>query len=167
MPCRKEETIPSEPHPLDAVIWRALTGVQGSLAEGDEHARRYPVAMAPFAAMVDTEPTSFRSLLALVNGDDQIALFTTEEVEPPSAFSVVRRDSVDQMVLKDAGASAAQAEAPIVALWVADVTEMLALANMTQPGHFGRRTIELGHYIGMEVAEVRFAPVTPALSTVF
>jgi ribosomal protein S18 acetylase RimI-like enzyme len=149
MPCRKEEEIPSEPHPLDAVIWRALTSVQESLAEGDERARRYPAAIAPFAATVDTEPASFRSLLALVGGDDQIALFTTEEVQPPSAFSVVRRASVDQMALEGVGACTAQPGAPIVPLGLADGPEMRALANLTQPGPFGPRTIELGRYIGI------------------
>ena len=143
MPYRKEEEIPSEPHPLDAVIWRALTSVQESLAEGDERARRYPADIAPFAAMVDTEPASFRSLLTLVGGDDQIAVITTEEVEPPSAFSVVRRAPVDQMVLEDAGACTAQPGPPIAALGVADVPEMLALANVTQPGPFLPRTLEL------------------------
>jgi predicted GNAT family acetyltransferase len=149
MPCRKEEEMPREPHPLDAVIWRALTSVHESLAEGDGRARRYPAAIAPFAATVDTEPASFRSLLALVSRDDQIALFTTEEVQPPSAFSVVRRASVDQMVLEVAGAYTAQPGAPIVALGVPDGPEMLALAGVTQPGPFGPRTIELGHYIGI------------------
>ena len=151
MPYREEGDTPSEPdpHPLDAVIWRALTGVQESLAEGDERARRYLAAIAPFAATRDTEPASFRSLLALVGGGDQIALFTTEEVEPPSAFSVVRRDPVDQMVLEDADACAPQPGAPIVALGVADVPEMLDLASVTQPGPFGPRTIELGDYIGI------------------
>jgi ribosomal protein S18 acetylase RimI-like enzyme len=151
MSYRGEGDTPSEPdpHPLDTVIWRALTSVQGNLAEGDERARRYPAVIAPFAATADTEPTSFRSLLALVGGADPIALFTTEEVEPPSAFSVLRRDSVDQMVLKDAGACAVQPGAPIVGLEVADVPQMLALASVTQPGPFGPRTIELGHYIGI------------------
>jgi ribosomal protein S18 acetylase RimI-like enzyme len=138
-----------DPHPLDKVIWRALTTVQESLAEGGERARRYPAAIAPFAATVDTEPPSFRSLLDLVGGDDQIALFTAEQVEPPSTFSVIRRDAVDQMVLQDAGDCVAQPEAAIVALGVADVPEMLALTSVTQPGPFGPRTIELGHYIGI------------------
>ena len=83
--------MPREPHPLDAVIWRALTSVHESLAEGDERARRYPAAIAPFAATFDMEPASFRSLLALVGGDDQIALFTTEEVQPPSALTASPR----------------------------------------------------------------------------
>src|ERR1700752_1702377 len=138
-----------DPHPLDAVIWRALTGVQEHLGEGDERARRYPAAIPPFAATMDTKPASFQSLLALVSGDHQIALFTTEEVTPPPAFSVIRGDSVDQMVLEYADAFAVQPGAPIVALRVDDVPEMLALATVTQPGPFGRRTIELGDYIGI------------------
>src|ERR1700722_12631474 len=87
-----------DPHPLDAVIWQALTSIQKGLAEGDGRARRYPAPIAPFAATIDREPASFRSLLALVGGDDRIALFTTEEAGPPSAFSVILRDLVDQMV---------------------------------------------------------------------
>jgi ribosomal protein S18 acetylase RimI-like enzyme len=138
-----------DPHPLDAVIWRALTRIQKDLAEGDERARRYPAAIAPFAATIDVEPASFRSLLALVGGDDRIALFTTEEVEPPPAFTVIRRDAVDQMVVADADARVVQPEGPIVALGAADVPEMLSLASVTQPGPFGARTIELGHYIGI------------------
>ena len=114
-----------------------------------KRARRYPAAVAPFAATRDTEPASFQSLLALVSDEDQIALFTTEEVKSPPTFSVIRGDSVDQMVLEDTGACAAQPAAPIVALGVADVPEMLALARVTQPGPFGPRTVELGDYIGI------------------
>jgi len=138
-----------DPHPLDAVIWRALTSIQKDLARGDERARRYPAAIAPFAATIDVEPASFRSLLALVGGDDRIALFTSEEVEPPSAFTVIRRDCVDQMVFADANAGVVQPGDPIVALGAADVPEMLSLASVTQPGPFGARTIELGRYIGI------------------
>ena len=106
-------------------------------------------ALTPFAATMDTELAWFRSLLTLISGDDGIALFTTEEVKPPSAFSAIRSDSVDPMVLENADACAAQSGAPIVAPGVADVPEMLALASVTQPGPFGPRTIELGDYIGI------------------
>jgi len=138
-----------DPHPLDAVIWQALASIQKDIAEGDGRARRYPAPIAPFAATIDMELASFRSLLALVGGDDRIALFTAEEVEPPSAFTAIRRDSVDQMVFADANACVVQPRAPIVALGTADVPEMLALASVTQPGPFSARTIELGHYIGI------------------
>src|SRR5271155_6000205 len=110
-----------DPHPLDAVIWRALTSIQKGLAEGDQRARRYPAAIAPFAATIDMEAASLRSLLALVGSDDRIALFTTEEVEFPSAFTVIRRDPVDQMVFASADACVVEPGAPIVALGAADV----------------------------------------------
>ncbi len=136
-------------HPLDAVIWRALTSVQENLAEGAGRARRYPAAIAPFAAMLDTGAASFRSLLDLVGSDEQIALFTRDEVEPPPAFTVTRREPVDQMIWEDVGAGAAQPGTPTVTLGVVDVPEMLALSKITQPGPFGPRTIELGNYIGI------------------
>jgi hypothetical protein len=47
-------------HPLDHPIWSALTTRQQALAEGGPLARRYPFAIAPFAATVDTSPTKFR-----------------------------------------------------------------------------------------------------------
>jgi hypothetical protein len=37
-------------HPLDHPIWSALTTRQQALAEGGALARRYPFAIAPFAA---------------------------------------------------------------------------------------------------------------------
>ena len=97
------------------------------------------------------EAASLRSLLALIGNDDRIALFTTEEVEFPSAFTVIQRDSVDQMVFACASTLAWWSPgAPIVALSApADVTEMLALASVTKPGPFGARTIGLGGYIGI------------------
>jgi ribosomal protein S18 acetylase RimI-like enzyme len=143
--------MPNHPdlHPLDSAIWRALTSVQRNLAESAGRARRYPAAVAPFAAMLDTGPASFRALLDLVNGDEQIALFTTGQVEPPAAFSVTRRESVDQMIWEDVGAGASQPGTLTVTLGVLDVPEMLALSKVTQPGPFGPRTIELGNYIGI------------------
>lgn len=137
-------------HPLDQVIWRALNGVHAPLAQGDGRARRYPAAIAPFAATIDLEPLSFRSLLTLIGpADDRIALFTPIEIQPPPQFSVFRRDLVDQMVLLNATACGRPIDTLAVELGVADVPEMLALASVTQPGPFSVRTIELGTYLGV------------------
>jgi predicted GNAT family acetyltransferase len=40
---------------------------------------------------------------------------------------------------------------PLLELGGDDVPEMLALAELTQPGPFGPRTLELGRYIGIRV----------------
>jgi predicted GNAT family acetyltransferase len=66
---------------------------------------------------------------------------------PPSSFSVVQRDTVDQMVLDRMPAHAGSV--PVVRLEARDVPDMLALVEATHPGPFGPRTIELGKYIGI------------------
>ena len=137
----------SPAHPLDNVIWRALTSRNRNIAEGDGLALRYPAPIAPFAAMVEPTTASFQSLGALLPAGDQIALFTLEEVIPPSSFSVVKRDIVDQMVLDRI--TAQDGSAPIVRLDARDVPDMLALVEATHPGPFGARTIELGQFIGV------------------
>jgi ribosomal protein S18 acetylase RimI-like enzyme len=134
-------------HPLNHVIWRALTSCHRDVSKGDHLALRYLAPVAPFAATTDVNTASFQSLLALVPPGERIGLFTLEEIMPPSSFSVIERSSVDQMVLirmpSDGGS------VPIVGLDASDVPDMLALVDATHPGPFGPRTIELGQYIGV------------------
>jgi ribosomal protein S18 acetylase RimI-like enzyme len=137
----------SAAHPLDQVIWRALTSRNRNVAEGDDLALRYLAPIAPFAATLDVSAASFQSLLALLPVGDQIGLFTIQEIMPPSAFSVIERGAVDQMVL--AKMPAHHSFVPFVRLDAGDVPDMLALVEVTHPGPFGPRTIELGEYIGV------------------
>ena len=134
-------------HPLDYVIWRALTSRQRNVAEGDGLALRYLAPIAPFAAMLDVSTASFESLLRILPAGDQVALFTLEEITPPSSFSVIERGDVDQMVLAEMRSYASSV--PIVELDTKDVPDMLALVEATHPGPFGPRTIELGQFIGI------------------
>ena len=134
-------------HPLDHVIWRALTGRQRNVAEGDHLALRYLAPIAPFAATIDASTASFKSLLGLLPAGDRIALFTLEEITPPSFFSVIERRTVDQMVL--VGMPSCAGSVPIDELGVKDIPDTLALVEATHPGPFGARTIELGQYIGV------------------
>jgi ribosomal protein S18 acetylase RimI-like enzyme len=134
-------------HPLDHVIWRALTSRQCNVAEGDRWALRYLAPIAPFAATIDLSTASFESLLRLLPAGDQIALFTLEQITPPSSFSVVERGAVDQMVLVKMPSYAGSVA--IVELDAKDTPDMLALVDATHPGPFNARTIELGQYIGV------------------
>jgi ribosomal protein S18 acetylase RimI-like enzyme len=137
----------SEVHPLDHVIWMALTSCHREFAEGDHFALRYLAPIAPFAATIDVSTASFRSLFDLLPAGDRIALFTLDEIVPPAFFSVIERGAVDQMILLGTPPSAGSV--PIVGLDTSDVPDMLALVEATHPGPFGPRTIELGQYIGV------------------
>ncbi|WP_426440623.1 GNAT family N-acetyltransferase [Bradyrhizobium genosp. P] len=137
----------SSPHPLDRVIWEALVSRHKSLAQGDDRARRYPAAFGPFGATVDATPDSYRSLVPLLPPGDRLAFFTVEEVSTPPELTVVKRDLVDQMVL--AAQPPGPGATPLVTLGTADISEMRALVDLTNPGPFGPRTIELGRYLGV------------------
>ena len=67
-------------HPLDHPILNALITRQQALAEGGARARRYPPAIAPFAAMTDMSSESFAELHALMSPSDLAVLFTPDPV---------------------------------------------------------------------------------------
>jgi predicted GNAT family acetyltransferase len=133
-------------HPLDHVIWSALTSHHATFAEGGELAKRYPSAVAAFAAVREPTPAAFRELATLVTPADPVALFTVEPAET-DVLTAVQRLAVDQMV----AGPLARPRAPeqLVALGEADVPEMRALIELTQPGPFGPRTIDMGRYFGL------------------
>ncbi|WP_416268140.1 GNAT family N-acetyltransferase [Burkholderia cepacia] len=134
-------------HPLDHVVWNALTGRQRRFALGDGRAWRFPVAIAPFAAIEDTGGASFDALRALVAAHGPAALVMPDEIELPAGLSAIRRATLLQMVWQ--GTPAPAPEAGHVTLAEADVPDMLALTTAAQPGPFGPRTFELGRYIGI------------------
>lgn len=138
----------SPAHPLDRVIWSALTTQQARLAQGDDFARRFPTDIAPFAATRTDDLRSLAALTALIPAGETIALFTTEDVTPPAPLEVTQRETVEQMVgpLSFAGGTSRHVIAP---LDQSDVTAMQQLVDMTKPGPFRPRTHELGRYIGV------------------
>ncbi|AXF20694.1 GNAT family N-acetyltransferase [Burkholderia pyrrocinia] len=134
-------------HPLDRVVWNALTGKQNHFALGNDRALRFPAAIAPFAAIADASAASFAALRELIAAHGPAALVTPDEIRPPSGWSVIRRATLLQMVWQ--GTLDPSYASEHVTLAEADVPEMLALTTAAQPGPFGPRTIELGDYIGV------------------
>ena len=137
------------PHPLDHPIWTALTTRHQALAEGGDHARRYPVAITPFADMPEMSPRGFASLGAMMLGSEIAVLFTPEPVTVPAEFKVVLAETGEQMIGTPAEVPAGEVE--ILTLGVADVPDMMALTTLTKPGPFSARTHELGTFLGIRV----------------
>jgi predicted GNAT family acetyltransferase len=136
-------------HLLDHPIWSALTTRQQALAEGGALARRYPVAVAPFAAMADMSPQSFASLAELMSPSDIAVLFTPDPVTPPVEFKVLLAKTGEQMIGMPAASPARGRQ--IVTLGVADVPAMMELTELTKPGPFSARTHELGSFLGIRI----------------
>src|ERR1700724_1953135 len=139
----------SSTHPLDHPIWNALTSTQSSLAEGGARARRYPPAIAPFAAMADMSPPSFAALGDLMSRPDRAVLFTTEPGTAPGEFKLLLAASGEQMIGAPVETPIRSAE--IITLGAADVPAMIELTKLTNPGPFTPRTHELGTFLGVRV----------------
>ena len=140
---------PADPHPLDHPVWNALTSRQRGLAEGDMLARRYPPAIAPFAAMPDTSPQSFAALRALMSQSDMAVLFTPDPVTPPAEFKLLLAKPGEQMTGTPADAAISGAE--IATLGADDVPAMMELTKLTNPGPFALRAHELGTFLGIRI----------------
>jgi predicted GNAT family acetyltransferase len=137
------------PHPLDHPVWTALTTRQQALAEGGDHARRYPTAIAPFADMAEISPRGFASLSAMMLGSEIAVLFTPDPVTEPAEFKVLLAEPGEQMIGTPADVPADKVD--ILTLGVADVPDMMALTELTKPGPFSARAHELGTFLGIRV----------------
>lgn len=140
-------------HPLDHVIWASLTTQHSSFAQGNDLARRYPAAAAPFAAVADNSAANFDALAQLLAPGEQVILFTVDDVTPSGMLEVVKTMDIDQMIGPAIGdtETGTDANAQIDQLGVNDVDDMTALIQLTNPGPFGARTIELGKFFGVRV----------------
>jgi predicted GNAT family acetyltransferase len=136
-------------HPLDRAVWAALTTRQADLALAEGPARRLAPDYGLFAAAADASEESLRALAALVRAHGEAALF---EADPPRALdgvTITEGDPVSQMTAEAPAPQSPDFE--VVALGDADAGEMHALATLTKPGPFFRRTHRLGDFVGVRI----------------
>jgi ribosomal protein S18 acetylase RimI-like enzyme len=137
----------ADPKQLERPPWSALTATHSSFALGNDLARRYQPAVAPMAAIRDVSEECLLALQAIMEPGDIVGLFGAEPVAAIDALKVIANMTVEQMVYAGSGALAASGEP--ATLGPADVPEMMQLVELTKPGPFFPRTIELGSYIGI------------------
>ena len=134
-------------HPLDRPVWSALTGPQSALALVDRGARRYAPEYAMFAALDDAAPGTLAGLGALVGAHGDVAIVEPDEPPPIPATRVVSTTLCWQMIAGGPMA-APQPSFETTPLGDEDAAEMLALATLTRPGPYFRRTHTLGAFVG-------------------
>src|SRR5947209_12544615 len=121
-------------HPLDPVIWNALTGPQANLAESSVAARRFPPAVTTLGALARPDKEGFASLACLQKPGEVTALFLDEQPTLPAGWKMVYTTPLAQMLHE--GASVVASKNGFIQLGPSDAAEMLALAQLTQPGPF-------------------------------
>jgi ribosomal protein S18 acetylase RimI-like enzyme len=150
-------------HVLDNPVWHALTGPQRALGRTSELAGRFDPDVAPFGALASgsVSDSVWEDLAQLVGPKGTVSL-TGDLLDPPPGWTVIARFDGIQMVGDgarslgmDVGSSppgSAESGLPVpVLLGSDDSSEMLALVEVTRPGPFERRTVELGGYLGIRI----------------
>lgn len=138
-------------HGLDHPIWQALSTLHAPLAEQNTIAKRYPAALTRLAAVRDVSAESFAALARLMTSpQDTVALFLDASPSLPAGWKTIADGPLVQMVCTaPEKAPASRDSDEIEVLGSNDVDEMVELTTLTRPGPFGRRTYELGGYLGI------------------
>jgi predicted GNAT family acetyltransferase len=139
-------------HALDNVIWNALTTSQARFSEGHELARKFPAEVTSLGALLAPTHEAYDSLAGLLREGMATGLFLEAPPQVPQGLTVVVTLPLLQMIYqnrKPAPLTPALSDNGLIELTDSDVPEMMALAELTKPGPFGRRTRELGTYLGI------------------
>lgn len=133
-------------HPLDRPAWTALQTTQRHLAQGEGAALRYDGDYAIFAATGDHAPASLAALGALIGATGPAIVLEKASLPSVPGARVAKYRAGVQMVAEALNPGAGIA---FLELGDADAAEMLALATLTEPGPYFRRTHRLGNFIGI------------------
>jgi predicted GNAT family acetyltransferase len=136
--------------PLERPVWESLTTHQAPLSEGNALARRFLPDISLFASACDDTPEALTALAALVRPGETVVLLQVPDNVIPPGFVVAKAATGVQMVAtRSVQPEATRAE--IVTLDDADAPEMLALAQLTEPGPFEQRTHTMGTFLGIRI----------------
>ena len=135
-------------HPLDNVIWQALTTRQAQFAQGSNGARRFVEEVSPLSGFEQPSDANYEALASLVVPDGKLAVFLDHPYERRAAWDFVVGAPLLQMVSQRSAGPPTNGH-EVLELGAADSPQMLALTALTKPGPFGTRTHELGAYVGI------------------
>ena len=143
---------------LDNAAWHALRGPHQQFAERRGDTLRYRHDVSVFSAIGGDDTSSWDALAEASTPDDVHVLFRVGQLTPSPAWDVLFDGPSHQMlyVLDTVSVPHLPAADPstgrqvtLRALADDDVPAMLALIELTKPGPFVQRTIELGGYVGI------------------
>lgn len=142
-------------HPLDNVIWTALTTRQTQFAEGSGVARRFVKEVTLLSGFERPDDDGYAALGQVVGFGGTAAVFLDEPYSARAGWEWIAGAPLLQMVYHNGDSERAvhskstNPHPKIVPLGLADSPEMIDLTTLTKPGPFGPRTHELGTYVGI------------------
>jgi ribosomal protein S18 acetylase RimI-like enzyme len=128
---------------LENPVWAALSGPQACFAEVAGSAARFQPDVSPFGGLADpADPAGWHDLATLT---DEVLLTGPAISAGPGWEQTFSMPGVQMAGTTMTGV----ADPEMVVLTETDVPEILDLVERTKPGPFAKRTIEMGHYLGI------------------
>ena len=131
---------------LDNIVWHTLTGPHARYAAGSAIARRYARGFSPIVGFRDGDRPDFAELVPYCEPGEH---FYCDGWKGPVPFGwcIDAESTMFKMVFERASPPADELP-DAVALRAEHAFAALELAQLTRPGPFDLRTIELGDYFG-------------------
>jgi ribosomal protein S18 acetylase RimI-like enzyme len=133
---------------LNNPAWHALNSKDTHLGSGAGNVKYFDAEVSPFAAFPEDCDTGFEELFDMLPAGRRILYSTRTRIKEPEGWAIRHEITGLQFVFTGAAATTAD-PLPLVQLENRHVDEMIALATLTKPGPFDKRTIEFGHYYGV------------------
>jgi predicted GNAT family acetyltransferase len=137
-------------HLLDRPVWASLITNHACLSEGNALAKRFAPDVNLFASACDDTPAALAALAALVKPEESVFLLQVPDILMPPGLVEVRMGKGVQMVATRS-MTVESTRSDIVMLGDYDAPEMLALAELTEPGPFLARTHTMGTFLGIRI----------------
>jgi ribosomal protein S18 acetylase RimI-like enzyme len=132
---------------LSNVVWASLSEAPEEFVERFKDGAMYRSEFAPFGAARDYSAECVAHIGAMLQPEQKIILFSTSKPEIPSGYDVVLEATGYQMIAEKDFTQ--PTDVRISRLGAEDVPDMSTLAELTKPGPFSSRTIELGNFFGI------------------
>jgi predicted GNAT family acetyltransferase len=136
-------------HPLDRPIWTSLTSTHSAFSEGSARALRFQKDVGPFAATLDDGEQSLSELAEVLEAAGSLVISQASTFVCPPNARIKGQYVADQLVYGELKTHLPH-DTRIEALDNSDAPAMVALAKLTNPGPFARRTHLLGQFWGVK-----------------
>jgi len=135
-------------HALDNPVWHALVGPHQAFATRRGLALHYPREVAAFSAIAEDTVQAYADLAQDLPADLEARLLRRSFEPSPDDWVQVKHLPLLQMVASESDGRVLDGPA-FTTLGRDDIGAVAALIDLTNPGPFGTRTLEMGRYVGV------------------
>lgn len=135
-------------HILNNPVCHALNSNDARLGSGSGEVKYFDAEVSPFVAFPEDCDTGFQQLFNVLPPGRRILYATRTRIQEPKGWEL-RHEITGLQFVFTGTPDTTDDPLCLIPLEKKHADEMIALATLTKPGPFDKRTIEFGHYYGV------------------